>query len=415
MRRRLASFLLLSVLAAGCGRSEGDPSDPTPTPTPTPGPGGDEAIFEAMLAGETPAAEGIAAVAASDGWPIATDTDYVFVRANDGQGPYSLAGDHDAWAGAPMALVNGFWWIRVEIASPVGSLYKFVDDLDVFAADPRSRRYGYDVLGEYSLVDASAAHLQRFFDVTDGMVEPRTVRVRVPAAPATHHLYVHDGQNLFDPNAINGGWKLDETLGASTLAIGIDNTSARMDEYTPVPDDIGSGAIGGDGNVYADFVHGHVRPMIELRFGAPDRVGTMGSSLGGLIAFHLVLRHPGYDFAASLSGTMGWGSINSAVNNQTMIEAAVADGHGTTTIYLDSGGDDGAGNLCLDSDSDGVNDDTADSSDNYCENRQLADALPGVGYVFDVDLFHWHEPNAAHNEAAWAARVFRPLGIFEAL
>ena len=35
-----------------------------------------------------------------------------------------------------------------------------------------------------------------------------------------------------------------------------------------------------------------------------------------------------------------------------------------------------------------------------------------IGYTFDVNLFHWFELNAAHNEDAWAARVSRPLMIF---
>ena len=35
-----------------------------------------------------------------------------------------------------------------------------------------------------------------------------------------------------------------------------------------------------------------------------------------------------------------------------------------------------------------------------------------IGYEYDKDLFHWHEPGAHHNEAAWAARVSRPLKIF---
>src|SRR5690348_7242197 len=107
MRRLFGTFLLVLSLAA-CGRSGGNESDATPTPTPTPG--GDEAIFAQMLAGEISAADGIAAVAESDGWPISTETGYVFVRANGGQGPYSLAGDHDAWAGSEMTLTNGFWW-----------------------------------------------------------------------------------------------------------------------------------------------------------------------------------------------------------------------------------------------------------------------------------------------------------------
>ena len=46
--------------------------------------------------------------------------------------------------------------------------------------------------------------------------------------------------------------------------------------------------------------------------------------------------------------------------------------------------------------------------------RQFADALAGAGYTWDTTLFHWHEPGAPHNEAAWAARVWRPIEQFRA-
>ncbi|RLB62178.1 MAG: hypothetical protein DRI90_09685, partial [Deltaproteobacteria bacterium] len=64
---------------------------------------------------------------------------------------------------------------------------------------------------------------------------------------------------------------------------------------------------------------------------------------------------------------------------------------------------------------DGIEDDAPDGSDNYCENKQLEGVLLSNGYVQGVDLWHWVEPGAPHNEAAWAARVWRPLGAFAGL
>ena len=61
---------------------------------------------------------------------------------------------------------------------------------------------------------------------------------------------------------------------------------------------------------------------------------------------------------------------------------------------------------------DGLMDDDPDARDNYCENNQLRDLLDGIGYTHGVDLWHWWEPNAPHNEAAWADRVGRPLELF---
>ena len=53
--------------------------------------------------------------------------------------------------------------------------------------------------------------------------------------------------------------------------------------------------------------------------------------------------------------------------------------------------------------------------DNYCATRAFADALAAMGYEYQKDLYHWHEPGALHNEAAWAARVDKSLRIFKFL
>ncbi|MEZ4224234.1 MAG: alpha/beta hydrolase-fold protein, partial [Polyangiaceae bacterium] len=373
----------------------------------------DASLFADVLAGKVDAAEGLTTIAQRGGLPIATPEGYVFAHLDDGKGPYILEGDFNGWAAQSMQLESGVYWASVVIGTPDGSKYKFVDGGSVHLADPLARRYGWDQFGEYSLVAASAPHRERFPQLGGEGRPPRTVRVWISSAAPSHHLYVHDGQNLFDPDAINGGWKLDETAGAKTLVIGIDNIGAgRMDEYTPFPDDIGSGPVGGQGDAYADYVEKVVRPAVESRYGVPQRVGVMGSSLGGLIALHQMQRHPGrYDFVASLSGTLGWGSIGP--HTQTLIERFAANAKPGEKVYLDSGG--GAGSGCVDSDADGVMDDAPNSSDNYCETVQLRDVLAGKGMSFDVELWHWHEPGAPHNEVAWAGRVFRPLGIFEAL
>jgi hypothetical protein len=107
-----------------------------------------------------------------------------------------------------------------------------------------------------------------------------------------------------------------------------------------------------------------------------------------------------------MSGTMGWGKIGTT--NQTMIERYAARGKGTTKLYLDSGGTQVA---CADTDGDGIKDDVS-GGDNYCENNQMRDTLAGLGYQFQTDLWHWWEPNAQHNEAAWAKRAWRPMQIF---
>lgn len=387
--------------------ADDSPTDDTGEP-----PTGDLATLQRGLDGEIGPQNMMNLVAQSDGWPIdGGDGTFVFAAIDEGWAQLQLAGDHEGWVGQDMALQNGIWWIRTAIANPEGSHYKLVARADYFA-DPMARAYRYDSFGEISLVRGDGDHIERWPNIGDDAMEPRTVRVWVPAAPVTHQLYVQDGQNLFDPDAFYGGWQLQASLGPSTMAVGVDNTPARMDEYTHVQDFIYEEWMGGEGDAYADFLVYTVRPLVEGEYGAADRVGILGSSLGGLIALHAALRDPtAWDYAASMSGTMGWGSIGA--NNETLIERYAAAGYTGVPIFLDSGGGPGVG--CVDTDGDGIEDDSPDSSDNYCENRQLADTLAAVGWTWEADLWHWWESGADHNEAEWAARVWRPVAIFEAM
>ena len=370
----------------------------------------DEATIRSAIDGELDAADAVAAVAASRGFPVKTADGYLFA-CDCGSGTWYLAGDHNGWEPAEMARSGDLSWIEVAIDDPDGSLYKFTDGGELYFADPRGRRYGYDDFGEYSLVRASAAHLERWYDVSGEGLVARNVQVWVPQdGEFTHALYAHDGQNLFDADAFWGGWRLDESVPDDMLVVGIDNTSDRMEEYTQTTDDLDGDIYGGEGDAYAALVEDTVRPMMERAYGEADVVGTMGSSLGGLIAFYIADQYPDrYDMAISLSGTMGWGSIGA--DNDTMIDLYRDAGHRGVALYLDSGGY----GTCFDSDGDGIEDDDPDSADNFCENRQLADVLEAAGYTYEVDLWHWWEPEAEHNELAWADRVWRPLDIFAAL
>ncbi|RLB58036.1 MAG: hypothetical protein DRI90_17240, partial [Deltaproteobacteria bacterium] len=341
----------------------------------TGGSGGSITALDALLNGLRNDLQGtLQSQSDGDGWPAPVEGGHLFVSTDGNLA--QLAGDHDNWQGTAMTPDQAFWWLVLSVLP--GSHYKLTDG-NTFSADPWSRAYEHDNNGVMSMLAPTSAHLERFHHVGDSSNADRTVRVWVPAAPPTHLLYVHDGQNLFDPEAMWGGWQLDQTVPPAMMLVGIDNTSARMDEYTHVTDDIG-GIIGGAGDAYADFVQTTVRPLVASRYGEPGRVGVMGSSLGGLISFHIADRHPGaYDFAASMSGTMGWGSIGltGGMQNETMIERYAAHGHGTTALYVDSGGS----GSCVDSDENGIEDDAPDGSDNYYENKQLENMLLSLGYT----------------------------------
>ena len=367
----------------------------------------DYQILQDMLAGSLDPSTGLTQVAHRGGWPIQHDGAWYFATLDDG-GTIRLAGDHTAWSLVDTTVSNGVAWTQATVSTPEGSRYKWVHDGD-YRADPWARAYTYDEHGEISLVRGPRGHLERWPAIQGQGLEGRTVRVWVPPQATTHQLYVHDGQNLFDPDAIGGGWGLQYTVGDSTMVVGIDNTSARLDEYAAWTDTLGGTSYGGLGSDYAAFVLNDVRPLVEAEYGRAGKVGTMGSSMGGLIALTMVQQHPqDWDYAASLSGTVGWGSLE--LDHDTVMQRYVAEGYFGVPIYLDSGGN----GPCADTDGDGINDDGG-GTDNYCENRQMADALAEAGWTWDSTLWHWHEAGAEHNEAAWAARVFRPVQHFEDL
>lgn len=366
----------------------------------------------------------------SGGFPVrcAPTATFFFLKPDAWQLPH-VAGDFNDWSStaAPMKRIAGDYY-RVTLSVDTGAhryLYKFTDG-SFWLADPVARRFGYDSYGEYSLVQGGKdrGHLERHKVAAGNGLSGRMIRVYLPPGYETSSdsfavLYVHDGQNLFDPNAIGGGWHLDETVEALVLAgeirpmvvVGIDNTSARFEEYSHVKDVVEGNVVGGSGDAYFAYVTQQVMTMIALHYRTktgPENTFAMGSSLGGLISLYFGLKHPEvFGRVAGLSSSLGWGSREA--NNPTLIELLPSFGHPPIIIYLDSGGSDGGG--CVDSDGDGIFDDNPAAMDNYCTTIQMRDALEADGYEFGKNLFHWHEMGALHNEGAWRARVHRPLCV----
>ena len=405
--RRLVLLPSVLALLAGCGNGAPPGAPPPSAQIPAEG---DALIVQKILDGQLDADSGLAQVARSGGWPISTSRGYLFATRDQGEGPYALESPTGAFATVPLTTASGIAWALVAVPSPAGAEYRFVTAAGAPFSDSLSRHFTYSGIATLSFVSLAGTHLERWPGIGDAKLPPRTLRVLVPAQTPTHTMYVHDGQNLFGPSPY-GGWGLQEAAGPTTLVVGIDNTRDRVAEYTAVTDVIGSQTLGGKGLDYADFVEQTVRPFIEAHYVKTAQVGVMGSSLGGIISYVIKRRYPAsYQFVASLSGTFGWGSIGPGVHNQTEIEAWAALGSCPAgAFYVDSGGGPGGG--CVDSDGDGIQDDTLDSADNYCENLQMRDTLLAlgcgarVGYVF--------RSGAPHSEPAWRARSPAIFRLFE--
>jgi enterochelin esterase-like enzyme len=162
----------------------------------------------------------------------------------------------------------------------------------------------------------------RYAGMPSSHVAPRNVDVWLPPSygkdPARRYpvLYMHDGQNLFDPATSYGhvDWAVDEVMteliakGAvrEAIVVGIWNTSKRRDEYMPqrpvhgkikfnVPgaEDLDAADIVSDR--YLEFLVKELKPFIDATYRTlPGRADTsvMGSSMGGLISQYAMSRYP---------------------------------------------------------------------------------------------------------------------------
>ena len=384
-----------------------------------------------LAAGDAAAIDGlIREVAWTAGWPMKDGARWLFVtRWDDAAGPVSLVSDVNGWrTGEAAATRSGaYYHVLLEESgfdvAPTGAKYKWFGS-GVYRAPPEATAYGYDEFGEHGWVapPSDRPHLERFPELRSSHLEhPRTLRAYLPAgfvprstaAASARVLLLHDGQNVFDPGAPHGGWRVDETLAAGfpdVVALAIDNAPDRMDAYTHVADELGGDAIGGRADDYLDLVTTEALPFFRARYGvaaAGDKLVVAGSSLGGLVSLHAALTRSSLaGYVIAMSPTLGWGSIATGAMD-ALIHRWTA--HGPVGVYLDSGG----GGTCVDSDGDGVEDD-GESRDNYCVTAQLRDHLDALGYDLGVDLWHWHEPDAPHAESAWAARLPRALEACEA-
>jgi predicted alpha/beta superfamily hydrolase len=209
-------------------------------------------------------------------------------------------------------------------------------------------------------------------------------------------LYMHDGQNLFDPmrSFIPGQhWRLREAAdlvigtrkARPMIIVGLDNMGAqRIDEYTPTHDS--KRDAGGRADEYARMLLDEVRPMIAAKYRTqPGRENTAvgGSSLGGLLTLHLALAHPEeFGAAAAMSPSVWW-------DNRAILEEVERFEGPRPRIWLDIGGREGIEALR--------------------DARRLRDRLRASGWTDDEDL-HYHEDRRAdHSERAWAARVTQVL------
>lgn len=247
-------------------------------------------------------------------------------------------------------------------------------------------------------------HFRRYADFASRHLRySRDILVYLPPSydqePFRHYpvLYLHDGNNLFDPKTSFLGveWQLDEHLEAliqtdaieEVIAVGIYNTPDRNSEYTWLPRQDETGAVeGGDGPRYARFLVEELKPAVDRAFRTrPEREATAvaGSSLGGLMSFYLGLYYPDVFSGIGMLSPSLWWQYELLLPAATHLSQALK-------LWIDMGTREG-----------GVD-----------QAQAFVAQLGERGYLQGDQLFFSLACCAEHNEAAWSKRVGEMLRFF---
>lgn len=215
-------------------------------------------------------------------------------------------------------------------------------------------------------------------------------------------IYMHDGQNLFDPATSYAGvdWAIDEILtdliasgdARPAIVVGIWNAgNARYAEYMPqkaVPV-----AAGRRDRLISDrylkFIVAELKPLIDSHYRTlPGRDDTfiMGSSMGGLISAYAVSEYPEV-FGGAACVSTHWPAAGGAVTDYL---AANLPEPGAHRLYFDFG--------------------TATLDAGYEPYQRRMDwVLRRRGYADGDDWITRKFEGAEHSEKAWRLRAGVPL------
>jgi predicted alpha/beta superfamily hydrolase len=275
-------------------------------------------------------------------------------------------------------------------------------------------------------------HLDRYPLFESQYVPARDVEVWLPpgydASGNTRYpvIYMHDGQNLFEPEKsfIGVDWGIDEALTGllgrgevpPVIVVGIANTDNRLGEYMPekaLPDEksragmtkfiqlhIPGAPYQLNGDAYLKFLIQELKPFIDQTYPTcPDAPHTflMGSSMGGLISLYALGQYPDVFGGAACLST-AWHIGRKLLMPYYQDAFPCPEGH---KVYLDMGGQElhhwfpvvqwVLNRLLL-----------------KLHNQSVQYALD-AGFRDGENLLAMTFPQAEHSERAWRKRVHIPL------
>jgi|WetSurMetagenome_2_1015567.scaffolds.fasta_scaffold46517_3 predicted alpha/beta superfamily hydrolase len=226
-------------------------------------------------------------------------------------------------------------------------------------------------------------------------IKPRDVIVWLPPGYETELnknypvLYMHDGQNIVDPNTstFQFDWQLDENADSlirkrliqPIIIVGIYNTSDRDFEYD-------EGTLG---KAYMNFIIDSLKPFIDRNYRSlSDRENTAngGASLGGLISFILMWEHSDI-FSKALCFSPAF-----KIDNYNFVDN-ITDYNGkkkNIKVFINNG------------------DNELDSQLQPGVDEMLT-ALIHKGYQQGKEFYSYRAKNSQHGERDWAKYVWRSL------
>ncbi len=199
-------------------------------------------------------------------------------------------------------------------------------------------------------------------------------------------IYMHDGQNLFDPRTSYSGitWNVDKIISKlifekkieEVIVVGINNSKDRIEEYN---------LYSAKGLNYSSFLINELKRFIDENYRTktdPANTCTIGSSMGGLFSFQLIMNFP------KIFGKAGCLSNSFWINRKRVFLEPENKNLDDLKIYLDCGK--GEKELIFD-------------------NMKMALILKNKDMQCGKNLLYHFEKDAHHSESYWARRLHIPL------
>jgi predicted alpha/beta superfamily hydrolase len=264
---------------------------------------------------------------------------------------------------------------------------------------------------------SSEGRIIEFHHFPSQYVEQRNIEVLLPPGYTEgckyKVLYMHDGQNIFNPKSSFGQaeWGVDEVLDSlykanaidSVIVVGVWNTNKRYQEYMPAkPQEkvkqallrqVDQRRFGGikelTSDDYLKFLVEEVKPFIDRRFSTKsekENTFIMGSSMGGLISLYAISEYPDvFGGAASLS--THWIALDGVFLDY--VKSSLPDPL-THKLYFDFG--------------------TVGLDSSYAPYQSIADEyIQRAGYQKNKNWVSLKITGAAHTESDWRNRLHKPL------